>query len=449
MSKSTHMEEIGELRAEIQGLKSELRRLAGLLTAEESGTEERDQPPQDLAERTGRRGMFKVAGAAALGAVGMKLVNTAPAMAASGNGGDVQLGEVNTCSATTTVSTSAGSGLLGTINQDQSGLIGEFAAGVIGDVAGTTGVIGLSQSVNGVYGVAQGFSGITGYTAGVLGEGDSIDGTIGLSQSTNGARGVSVGPSGLPFANAGVMGDSTTNPGVLGLSVSNTGVHGVSAGPSGIPNIIAGVIGGSSVNPGVAGLSGGDAGVLGMTLGNGSAAFNGTDGSPAGGYGAQIVSLNGVGIYAETYDATNPNPAVQAESSGTGPALLATTTPNATSPVVQATSGSELPAVQAVGEAIPSGGAVAVAGNGAALSVQGAASFSRSGVTKLSSVASSVVVKVPGGLTSSSYVLATLQTNTAALAVQAVVPDASSGKITIHFTASAPSGTKVAWFVLD
>lgn len=58
-----------------------------------------------------------------------------------------------------------------------------------------------------------------------------------------------------------------------------------------------------------------------------------------------------------------------------------------------------------------------------------------------------MLVTVPGGLTATSHVLATLQTNTGTVAVRAAVPNTSTGKITIYFTASAPVGTKVAWFV--
>ena len=63
----------------------------------------------------------------------------------------------------------------------------------------------------------------------------------------------------------------------------------------------------------------------------------------------------------------------------------------------------QLPA-QATGKVVPAGGAVALAGNAAALSVQGVSAFTRSGV--MSMTAASVVVSVPGGLTAASHVLA-------------------------------------------
>ena len=170
---------------------------------------------------------------------------------------------------------------------------------------------------------------------------------------------------------------------------------------------------------------------------------------PGPGKGVFGSSDNNIGVWGSTVESTNPHPAVQAESGGTGSAMYATTTANATSPAVQSHSGSAQPAVQATGKAVAAGGAVAVAGDAAALEVRGVASFTRSGLTTLPAAATSAVVAVPGGLSATSHVLATLQTDSGAetLAVHAAVPNDSTGKITIYFTGSAPSGTKVAWFV--
>jgi hypothetical protein len=85
---------------------------------------------------------------------------------------------------------------------------------------------------------------------------------------------------------------------------------------------------------------------------------------------------------------------------------------------------------------------------GTALNVKGKASFSRSGVITLSSSSSSVQ-KSAIPLTSSSYVLATIQTNTPGVFVRAAVPDVAGSKVTIFFSATAPAGTKVAWFVVN
>jgi hypothetical protein len=165
------------------------------------------------------------------------------------------------------------------------------------------------------------------------------------------------------------------------------------------------------------------------------------------GHGVNASSAKGVGLLAQTSLATNANPAVKAQSNGKGQAVLAANTTAATAPVVQATSAGSVPAVQATGKVVAAGGAVAAAGNAAALTVQGVATFTRSGNVTLAAAAMSIVVNVPGGLTATSNVLATIQTNTGTIAVRAAVPNTATGKITIYFTASAPIGTKVAWFV--
>jgi hypothetical protein len=168
------------------------------------------------------------------------------------------------------------------------------------------------------------------------------------------------------------------------------------------------------------------------------------------GSGTAVVAeagSTGVGIQVSTTSTTNVSPAVRATSGGKGAAISAGSTSHATAPTVQATSASAQPAVRATGKAVPVSAAAPVAGNAAALSVQGVASFTRSGVVSLTGAASSVVVSVPGGLTATSHVLATLQTNTGTVAVRAAVPNPANGKVTIFLGANAPAGTKIAWFV--
>ena len=103
-------------------------------------------------------------------------------------------------------------------------------------------------------------------------------------------------------------------------------------------------------------------------------------------------------------------------------------------------------AIQAKGSPVPASGRVPVAGNGAALDVVGVATFQRSGAVTLLAAAHAVEVDVPGGLSAASNVLATVQSNTA-VGVRSAVPHPLTGKVTIHFNAMAPAGTKVAWFV--
>jgi hypothetical protein len=82
------------------------------------------------------------------------------------------------------------------------------------------------------------------------------------------------------------------------------------------------------------------------------------------------------------------------------------------------------------------------------VAVTGKASFSRSGVLTLGSSAGSVV-KTGIALTSSSFVLATLQTHITGLTIEAAVPAPGSSSFRIYFNKTAPAGTRVAWFVVN
>ena len=116
------------------------------------------------------------------------------------------------------------------------------------------------------------------------------------------------------------------------------------------------------------------------------------------------------------------------------------------------------PAVGATGHPVAAGGSIAAAGHGAALDVQGVATFSRSGVIEVTSQSSTVVeFAVPGGLKASSHVLATLQnrTTTSGQFLQQIVgaePNVTTGKVKIHLLDSPNLGAgntvKIAWFVI-
>jgi hypothetical protein len=127
-------------------------------------------------------------------------------------------------------------------------------------------------------------------------------------------------------------------------------------------------------------------------------------------------------------------------------------------PALSVTNASSGPAVGAVGRPIVAGGSIATPGHGAALDVQGVATFSRSGVLEVTSQSSSVVeLPVPGGLRASSHVLTTLQnrTTTSSGTVQQVIaaePNVTTGKVKIYLSGNpnlAPGATvKIAWFVI-
>jgi hypothetical protein len=159
-----------------------------------------------------------------------------------------------------------------------------------------------------------------------------------------------------------------------------------------------------------------------------------------------IIARNfgsGTAVFAQAGDGAG----VTARGLGKGSAIIAETTSLGTGPAANVISGNRHPAVAATGIPVLGGKGVAAGGNGAALAVAGVASFTRSGAVTLAGRASSVVVAVPGGLTASSHVLATMQTNTGTIGVRAAVPNTATGKVTIFLTGTAPKGTKIAWFV--
>lgn len=117
----------------------------------------------------GRRTLM-LGAAAGVGAVAS--LATKPDIAAA-NGTPVELGDVNSATATTEVTTSSGSGLYG-ISEATSGITG-YVGGVVGDSNTKYGVVGLSSVLNGVAGVT---------TA------DSWGGVIGQDESSGGGYGV-------------------------------------------------------------------------------------------------------------------------------------------------------------------------------------------------------------------------------------------------------------------
>jgi hypothetical protein len=79
---------------------------------------------------------------------------------------------------------------------------------------------------------------------------------------------------------------------------------------------------------------------------------------------------------------------------------------------------------------------------------------SRSGVAAITYPAKSVIVSVPGGLTSQAMALAILQNTIAGVYVASAVPNAATGKLTVNlnkapWSASNHQTAKVAWFVVN
>ena len=418
--------------------------------------------------------MLRLGGMAAAGAAGAAVVgavNASPAAAA--NGDFLKLGTngaPNTSSQPT--------GLY--YNNGPDYQQGRFGFAVI-DHSTTAGVFDEEPAVGGV---ANG----TNFGAGVQGIGtNAASGVVGKSEL--GAAVYAVSSSSTAVSALGIAGVSAAST----LAAGGTGVSGAAGGPgslgvAGSTDFGFGVFGSASDPQGVGVFAlkylngGGDALVaLNTTAGR---AILATDthptgfnvGGPGTGTGIQAALLNaanpsdaivaatagtgrgvnassakGIGLLAQANGATNVNPAVKAQSNGKGAAVLAVNTAAATLPAVQASSLSTVPAVQATGKAVPAGGAIAAAGNAGALTVQGVARFTRSGTVIISATFTSVVVNVPGGLTGTSHVLATMQTHLASGTprILAAVPNTATGKITIYLDAPVPAQQTVtiAWFV--
>jgi hypothetical protein len=90
-------------------------------------------------------------------------------------------------------------------------------------------------------------------------------------------------------------------------------------------------------------------------------------------------------------------------------------------------------------------GVYAKSTSGDALQVVGKVSFSRSGLATIAATKTSVKVTL-GGVTTSSMILATLQTGAGAVTVASAVPTA--GSFTIKLTAAPTKSVEVAWMVL-
>ena len=84
---------------------------------------------------------------------------------------------------------------------------------------------------------------------------------------------------------------------------------------------------------------------------------------------------------------------------------------------------------------------------GAALSVESAAAFSRSGIVTVG-VDESSATESNVALTAASLVLAILQQKVAGVSVQSV-PDVPGSSFTVHLSRAVMASTKVAWFVAN
>jgi hypothetical protein len=93
-------------------------------------------------------------------------------------------------------------------------------------------------------------------------------------------------------------------------------------------------------------------------------------------------------------------------------------------------------------------------GGGTALQVTGPSVFNRSGLMSIAYPAKSAAVVVPGGLTASALVLATMQNAVSGVWVTSVIPNTATGQAVINLnkapgSATSPKTAKVAWLVVN
>jgi hypothetical protein len=342
-----------------------------------------------------------------------------PIAARAADGAAVTAGSVVDASHTTGVNTTGGNALQGVLN---AGSYSQVGSAVYGEANGSYAAYGVyGKNTNGYgpgvlgeagdysYGVeGKGATGVYGHSSkafgtGVVGQAEGADGRGGyFNGSGTGATGVwANSPSGTAVFGASnvraVAGDTTAGVGVQGRATSGSGVWGESNAT--------GVVGRSKASStGVFGYSGGASDVL--PGASGKTGVFGYATQDAGSYGVVGIGGPGHGVYGEA---------------GTGRGVH--------------------------GWSNTGVGVHAEALSGTALRVTGKATFSRSGKLGISA-GHSTVAKTGVPLSSSSLVLAVLQTNRPGIYVRAVVPNVAGSSFTVYLNAAVPAFTYIAWFVI-
>ncbi|MGO9559785.1 MAG: hypothetical protein ACLPQS_06990 [Acidimicrobiales bacterium] len=170
--------------------------------------------------------------------------------------------------------------------------------------------------------------------------------------------------------------------------------------------------------------------------------LQGQDDSTSGGVGVVGQSTNGIGVSGTITNSTSIHPAVLGSTNGSGCGVYGESTKaGGTGAKGQGTHG----ATGVYGQSDTGTGVAATSTSGDALHVVGRVVFSQSGLSMVAANKKSVKVTA-ADITTSSIVLATLQTKAGAIAVANAVP--ASGSFTINLTAAHSSPVKVAWFVI-
>jgi hypothetical protein len=192
---------------------------------------------------------------------------------------------------------------------------------------------------------------------------------------------------------------------------------------------------------GVVGTAGGGVGVQGNDTGGGTA-VDGNSGNAISSFGAVgngvhgiTASATGIGVLGENASGTAVG-GISSTSDGVGGT---------------SSSGTGVHGVSSTGTGVrgEGGSGTGVLATGAtALSVQGPAVFSRSGMLTVAAGKSSAT-QAGVALTAASLVLATLQQHTTGVSVAAAVPNVSGSLFTVYLNKTVTAPVRVAWFIVN
>jgi len=166
----------------------------------------------------------------------------------------------------------------------------------------------------------------------------------------------------------------------------------------------------------------------------GTGTATGVYGDSTSGTGVVGTSTSGNGVYASS----NSGPAVYA-TSGSGIGVNGNSSSNT------GVSGVSGTGAGVTGASTSGVGVRAASTTGNALVVSGKTVFSRSGAGTVGKGSATKVMNI-SGVTSSSLVVATLQTAATGMYITSVVP--AAGKFTVHLNKAAPANLKFAWFII-
>lgn len=334
-----------------------------------------------------RRQLFKLALASIAGFIGSRIADP-PGVAATQGQAVIAGSSFNESTSTTVLRNTTADGT--TLQADA---IDGSGWAVYGNAPQGTGVMGYSVSYRAVLGSTR-----TGHAVQGIAEDDGGIAFYGTSRRAPGMVATCIEP--YHQTSAGVLGMSGETQVPDGLDTSQVGVFGYCDSSENA----AGVVGKSSDGVGAAGLSANSVGLLGV--------------GPIGVQGSGYYGVYGAGRQGVVGDA-------MPEDTGVFGWVGAAAPPEAA------------PGVAVHAQAEP---------GYTALNVVGVTRFSRSGRTSIASNKASRVVIMPG-VTTASYVIATLQANRSGVYVRAVVP--ASGQFTIYLNKAVANATDVGFLVIN